>query len=153
MTEALAAALPGHAIRVVADAAYAGKELAGLSAQVTWTTRLRKGTARYDLAPPRTWWRARPRLPRPDLLTPAEISAIRQARRVLAGPRHVTVGSQQWRGHVQLLADVDHVAGAAGPGLGGHQLHLRAGADQHAGGHRAPLELVTVRQPPPAPSR
>jgi hypothetical protein len=62
MTEALAAALPGRSIRVVADAAYAGKELRGLPAAVTWTTRLRKDAALYDLAPPRTGRRGRPRV-------------------------------------------------------------------------------------------
>jgi hypothetical protein len=62
MTEALAGALPGRAIRVVADAAYAGKELRGLPARITWTTRLRKDAALYDLAPPRTGRRGRPRV-------------------------------------------------------------------------------------------
>jgi hypothetical protein len=45
MTEALAGALPGRAIHVVADAAYALKELRGLDAAITWTTRLRKDAA------------------------------------------------------------------------------------------------------------
>jgi hypothetical protein len=62
MTEALAGALPGRAIRVVADAAYAGKELRGLDAAISWTTRLRKDAALYDLAPPRTGCRGRPRV-------------------------------------------------------------------------------------------
>jgi hypothetical protein len=61
MTAALAAALPGRDIRVVADAAYAGKELRRLPAAVTWTTRLRKDAALYELAPPRTGKRGRPR--------------------------------------------------------------------------------------------
>ena len=52
MTEALAGALPGRAIRVVADAAYAGKELRGLDAAISWTTRLRKDAALYSPAPP-----------------------------------------------------------------------------------------------------
>ncbi|WP_322749912.1 MULTISPECIES: transposase, partial [unclassified Frankia] len=46
---------------MVADAAYAGKELRALPAQVTWTTRLRVDAALYDLAPPRTGRRGRPR--------------------------------------------------------------------------------------------
>ncbi|WP_322779316.1 transposase [Frankia sp. Cas4] len=46
---------------MVADAAYAGKELRGLPARVTWTTRLRVDAALYDLAPPRTGRRGRPR--------------------------------------------------------------------------------------------
>jgi len=58
----LAEALPGRTIHVVADAAYAGKELAGLPKNVTWTTRLRKDAALYDLAPPRTGKRGRPAL-------------------------------------------------------------------------------------------
>ncbi len=62
MTAALAAALPGRHIHVVADAAYAGKELARLPAAVTWTTRLRKDAALYALAPPRTGKRGRPRV-------------------------------------------------------------------------------------------
>jgi hypothetical protein len=45
MTEALAGALPGRTICVVADAAYAGRELRGLDTAITWTTRLRKDAA------------------------------------------------------------------------------------------------------------
>ena len=54
MTAALAAALPGRNIHVVADAdaAYAGKELARLPAAVTWTTRVRKDAALYGLPGP-----------------------------------------------------------------------------------------------------
>jgi DDE superfamily endonuclease len=62
MTAAMARALPGRAIHVVADAAYAGKELARLPANVTWTTRLRKDAALYQLPGPRTRKRGRPRV-------------------------------------------------------------------------------------------
>jgi hypothetical protein len=62
MTAALARALPGRDLHVVADAAYAGKELARLPAAVTWTTRLRKDAALYELPPPRTGKRGRPRV-------------------------------------------------------------------------------------------
>ena len=61
MTAALARALPGRDIHVVADAAYAGKELRRLPATVTWTTRLRKDAALYELPGPRTGKRGRPR--------------------------------------------------------------------------------------------
>ncbi len=61
MVTALAQALPGRRIHVVADAAYAGAELRKLPGQVSWTTRLRKDAALYDLAPPRTGRRGRPR--------------------------------------------------------------------------------------------
>jgi len=61
MVTALARALPGRRIHVVADAAYAGKELRGLPEQVTWTTRLRKDAALYEVAPPRTGRRGAPR--------------------------------------------------------------------------------------------
>ena len=62
MVEALARALPDRRVEVVADAAYAGAQLRGLPAGVSWTTRLRKDAALYDLAPPRTGKRGRPRL-------------------------------------------------------------------------------------------
>jgi hypothetical protein len=62
MTAALARVLAGRDIHVVADAAYAGKELARLPATVTWTTRLRKDAALYELPGPRTGRRGRPRV-------------------------------------------------------------------------------------------
>jgi len=62
MTAALARALPGRHIHVVADAAYAGKELTRLPAGVTWTTRLRKDAALHELPGPRTGRRGRPRV-------------------------------------------------------------------------------------------
>lgn len=60
MVTALAQALPGRRIQVVADAAYAGEELKKLPGQVSWTTRLRKDAALYKLPPPRTGRRGRP---------------------------------------------------------------------------------------------
>ena len=60
LVEALAAALPGRTIHVVADAAYAGKALRDLSRSVTWTTRLRSNASLYELAPARTGRRGRP---------------------------------------------------------------------------------------------
>ena len=62
MATDLAAALPGRAICVVGDAAYAGKELRALPGTVTWTTRLRKDAALHELPPPRTGRRGRPRV-------------------------------------------------------------------------------------------
>ena len=61
MAGLLADALPGRDIHVVADAAYAGKELRKLPGQVSWTTRLRKDAALHDLPPARTGRRGRPR--------------------------------------------------------------------------------------------
>lgn len=61
LTEALAAAVPGRTLHVVADSADAGKALRGLPETITWTTRLRSTAALYDLAPPRTRRRGRPR--------------------------------------------------------------------------------------------
>ena len=60
LVEALSAALPGRCIHVVADSAYAGKALRGLSGSVTWTTRLRSNASLYELAPPRTGRGGRP---------------------------------------------------------------------------------------------
>jgi hypothetical protein len=62
MISQLARALPGRDIHVVADAAYAGKELRRLPGHVTWTTRLRKDAALYALPGPRTGKRGRPRV-------------------------------------------------------------------------------------------
>jgi hypothetical protein len=62
LVEALAAALPGRRLDVVADSAYAGKVLRGLPDSVTWTTRLRSNASLYELAPRRTGKRGRPRL-------------------------------------------------------------------------------------------
>jgi DDE superfamily endonuclease len=54
---------PDRRIHLVCDAAYAGKALARLPAQVTVTTRLRCDAALYQLAPPRkAGQRGRPRL-------------------------------------------------------------------------------------------
>jgi hypothetical protein len=57
----LADALPGRRIHVVADSAYAGGELKKLPPRATWTTRLRKDAALYELPPARTGRRGRPR--------------------------------------------------------------------------------------------
>lgn len=62
LVEALAAAAGGRSVHVVADSAYAGKALRDLSAQISWTTRLRANAALSALAPPRTGRRGRPRL-------------------------------------------------------------------------------------------
>lgn len=50
-----------RATHVVGDAAYASRGLRGLPAPVTWTTRLRKDAALYEVAPARTGRRGRPR--------------------------------------------------------------------------------------------
>jgi hypothetical protein len=82
LLEALAAALPDRRIDVVADSAYAGKVLRGLPARVTWTTRLRSNAALYQLAPPRTGKRGRPKTKGaklPPLAALAERSAFTPA--------------------------------------------------------------------------
>ena len=61
MAQMLAEALPGRAIHVVADSANAGGELKKLPRRVTWTTRLRKDAALYELPPGRSGRRGRPR--------------------------------------------------------------------------------------------
>jgi hypothetical protein len=60
MAQMLAGALAGRDTHVVAGAACAGKELKGLRPGITWTTRLGKGAARYELPPARTGRRGRP---------------------------------------------------------------------------------------------
>src|SRR6266480_2492415 len=75
MAEAIAGALPGRAIRVVADSACAGGELKKLPATVTWTTRLRKDAALHELPPARTGQRGRPRTRGDRLPALAELAA------------------------------------------------------------------------------
>jgi hypothetical protein len=58
----ICARFPDRHIHLVCDAAYAGKALAALPAQVTVTTRLRCDAALYQLAPPPTGRRGRPRV-------------------------------------------------------------------------------------------
>jgi hypothetical protein len=71
----LAAAFPGRAIHVVADAAYHGPALRNLPAAVTWTTRLPANAVLYDLAPPRPpGTRGRRRRKGERLGTPAELA-------------------------------------------------------------------------------
>ncbi|MHB8290472.1 MAG: IS701 family transposase [Acidimicrobiales bacterium] len=75
LVEALAVALPGRRIHVVADSAYAGKALRGLAQSVTWTTRLRSNASLYELAPARTGKRGRPRLKGAKLPSLAALAA------------------------------------------------------------------------------
>jgi len=72
----LAAAFPGRAIHVVADAAYHGPALKHLPPAVTWTCRLRANAVLYDLAPPRpSGTRGRPRRKGGRLGTPGQLAA------------------------------------------------------------------------------
>jgi hypothetical protein len=75
MAERLAAALPGRRIRVAADSAYAGGELKGLPARISWTTRLRKDAALHALPPARTGRPGRPRVKGDRLPSLAGIAA------------------------------------------------------------------------------
>ena len=75
MAERLAAALPGRAVRVTADSAYAGGELRGLPAGISWTTRLRKDAALHGLPPARTGGRGRPRVKGDRLPSLAKLAA------------------------------------------------------------------------------
>jgi hypothetical protein len=61
MAEAIAGALPGRAIHVVADSAYAGGALKKLPPGITWSARLRKDAALHGPPPARTGKRGRPR--------------------------------------------------------------------------------------------
>jgi hypothetical protein len=62
LATSIADAVPGRRIHLVADSAYAGRILRGLPDRITWTTRLRSNAALWQLAPPRTGKRGRPRL-------------------------------------------------------------------------------------------
>jgi len=71
----LAAAFPGRIIHVVADAAYHGPALRTLPGNVTWTCRIPRNAVLYDLAPPRTGRRGRPRTRGDRLGTAGDIAA------------------------------------------------------------------------------
>ncbi len=71
----LALAFPGRIIHVVADAAYHGLALRALPATVTWTCRIPRNAVLYDLAPPRTGRRGRPRTKGGRLGTADDIAA------------------------------------------------------------------------------
>ncbi|MGO9080221.1 MAG: transposase [Streptosporangiaceae bacterium] len=78
MAGQLAAALPGRQIRIVADSAYAGGELKGLPAGISWTTRLRKDAALHGLPPARTGRPGRPRVKGDRLPSLAKMAASAQ---------------------------------------------------------------------------
>lgn len=71
----LAVAFPGRAVHVVADAAYHGPALRALPAGVTWTCRIPRNAVLYDLAPPHTGRRGRPRTKGDRPGTPEDIAA------------------------------------------------------------------------------
>jgi hypothetical protein len=76
MAEMLAGTLDGREVRVTADSAYAGGELKGLPAGITWTTRLRKDAALHALPPERApGTRGRPRVKGDRLGSLAQIAA------------------------------------------------------------------------------
>jgi hypothetical protein len=71
----LALAFPDRVIQVVADAAYHGPALRTLPGNVTWTCRIPRNAVLYDLAPPRTGRRGRPRSKGDRLGTAGDIAA------------------------------------------------------------------------------
>jgi hypothetical protein len=76
MIESVAGVLPGRIVHGVGDAAYSGKDLKGLGTSITWTTRLRKDAALFDLAPPPTGKPGRPKV-KGDRLPALKVLAAR----------------------------------------------------------------------------
>jgi SRSO17 transposase len=74
MLRFLAACHHGRRLHVVADAAYHGKSLRAMPANVTYLTRLPATAVLYDLAPPRTGKRGRPALKGARLGTAKELA-------------------------------------------------------------------------------
>ena len=143
MAQMLADALPGRRIHVVADSAYAGGELKKLPPRVTWTTRLRKDAALYEL-PPAPHRQARPAqgerrpatLPRP----------ARRHRGVHPGHRHPLRQDRNHRrrhAHLPVALGLRHPARHRRPDPRPGKEQLRPGPDHHRcgrvrrGRHRA----------------
>jgi hypothetical protein len=89
----LATAFGDRRLHVVADAAYHGPALRALPANVTWTCRLPRTAVLYDLAPPRTGRRGRPKTKGERLGTPADLagSATWTTRRVVTYHRRTDI--------------------------------------------------------------
>jgi hypothetical protein len=75
MIAIIAGRVPGRRVHVVADAAYHGKGLRDLSAEISWTTRLPRNAVLYHRAPAPTGKRGRPRLKGDRIGTPGEAAA------------------------------------------------------------------------------
>jgi hypothetical protein len=75
MITSIAERVPGRRVHVVADAAYHGKGLRDLPAQISWTTRLPRNAVLYHRAPAPTGKRGRPRLKGDRIGTPAQAAA------------------------------------------------------------------------------
>ncbi|MGH9114376.1 MAG: IS701 family transposase [Acidimicrobiales bacterium] len=75
LIDGLSRQYPDRPIHVVGDAAYASRALRGLPHHVTWTSRLRKDAALYQVAPARTGRRGRPRTKGARLPPLAELAA------------------------------------------------------------------------------
>ena len=82
MLTRIAGRLAGRRVHVVADAAYHGKALRDLPAEVTFTTRLPRNAVLYHRAPAPTGKRGRPRLKGDRIGTPAEAAATASLRTV-----------------------------------------------------------------------
>jgi DDE superfamily endonuclease len=90
LVRVLAAAFPGRAVHVAADAFYHGSPVKDLPAGVTWTCRLMASAALYDLAPPRlpgTRGRPRVRGQRPGKPKDLAAAADREPARIRARGR------------------------------------------------------------------
>jgi len=75
LVELLASRFPDRTVHVTCDGAYVSRDLRGLPARITWTTRLRKNAALHDLTPPRTGRPGRPRTKGDPLPSLRELAA------------------------------------------------------------------------------
>ena len=104
----LALAFPGRMVHVVADAAYHGPALRTLPAGVTWTCRIPRNAVLYELAPPRTGRRGRPRTKGGRLGTADDIAAAAAWATVIV-PRLQAGGPQaRRRGHLPVVRVLAH---------------------------------------------
>ena len=112
----LALAFPGRMVHVVADAAYHGPALRTLPGNVTWTCRIPRNAVLYDLAPPRTGRRGRPRTKGDRLGTADDIAAAAAWATVTVTAYGRRAGQARRRGHLPVVRVLAHPHRAPDPG-------------------------------------
>jgi len=147
LVERLASTLPDRRIEVVADSAYAGRTLRALPAAITWTTRLRSNAALYQLAPPRTGRRGRPRLKGTKLAPLADLAATTTFTPTVVHRYGATTTVQAAVRNCPVVRRVRPTTGAGRPGPRPRHDRLRHRLGQHRPDRDPGTDDRTLRRP------